>query len=1062
LWQALEADLKGPHSVPSQSGKDSNLWEVLKSDLILNQTPEQRPGIESKEMTDKRGRYYMLKNGTAHYYMRLSPEEFWVWQRLNGQTSVQDLILLFSEEFKALITDSAFASLLDRLRNAHMLNEAPRTLYSDLSETIEKSKFSHGFTWLARIFVTREFTIKGLDIHLERIHAKVGRYFFVLPVQITFLLITTIGVYFFIKLAQEPKYHLLDKGHVIQLGLLAYLPLVIHEFGHAITAKHFKCEVYRGGFMLYYGLPAVFVDTTDVQMFGKKEKLAVTWAGPYTGYILAGSCALLVYFLPNIPPSTSEKLLQLALTAITISTFNLLPMVKLDGYYLLADTLEIPRLRERSIEFITHTLPTKIRKHQKGWAGEERIFLAFGIFSFLSTFYFTWAGLVFWDWQVGRSITKLFNGNENILITIGNAGLAILAISSLAYSLFWLSDKVKHFLRWLESKGFLSTPGRATLVIILCVLTLILFSWFVLQQSMQGVFITSGIIALPLAAWLAWKNFRSLRGSVYRWMWLVALISCVAGTGTSILELSSIASLNLRWTVLGPSLEAAWETRLQLATIVLMVLFFIGTGRQLLHFRGGWRTFSLFIISTGIVLYVISFSQLQVPDIPEWLKNVDERTRLALRATASGLMLGGLFHWRLRPNKTELRKTEFNKQAPKPSASSREKITNAFHWLQIVILDEVELDFGMPSRKTLINGIYLATSNTKSGGNASAGMTLGELGRSAATELEELLKSVEQIGGRVYAHRTLADGYDSLSWELQEIAEDYILKHMLHAQGLSSELSEMRNDLEVLLRSVPLFISLKDKQLRKLSQKFQPKRFAPKDKIIQAGKPGTTFYVIRTGQVEVMSTRGKLLNRLGRGDYFGEAALLTNENRNATIRALTPVETLELDKKQFNRFLRKHFRREGTTRDQFQHLSMLREIPIFDQFDASQLISIAEIMERVKFERRKVIFKQGETGDSFYIVESGKVNVKIDGSVRTTLETGEHFGEIALIMDCPRTATVIAQQTTILLRLRSNDFQKFLQSFDSLNYGIERIKSRRIKLNRTWDIQATLSNNADL
>jgi CRP-like cAMP-binding protein len=77
---------------------------------------------------------------------------------------------------------------------------------------------------------------------------------------------------------------------------------------------------------------------------------------------------------------------------------------------------------------------------------------------------------------------------------------------------------------------------------------------------------------------------------------------------------------------------------------------------------------------------------------------------------------------------------------------------------------------------------------------------------------------------------------------------------------------------------------------------------------VKQGDDGDAFYVIASGQVDVIEDRRRK-GRLGAGDYFGEIALLMREPRTATVRAVTPVRALELERKAFDRVLAKSFRK---------------------------------------------------------------------------------------------------------------------------------------------------------
>jgi CRP-like cAMP-binding protein len=66
--------------------------------------------------------------------------------------------------------------------------------------------------------------------------------------------------------------------------------------------------------------------------------------------------------------------------------------------------------------------------------------------------------------------------------------------------------------------------------------------------------------------------------------------------------------------------------------------------------------------------------------------------------------------------------------------------------------------------------------------------------------------------------------------------------------------------------------------------------------------------------------------------------------------------------------------------------------------------------------------RQGDTGDLFYVVESGRLSVSVDGVVTRTLGPGDFFGEIALLRDVPRTATVAAESEVLLQTLGRDAF----------------------------------------
>ena len=95
------------------------------------------------------------------------------------------------------------------------------------------------------------------------------------------------------------------------------------------------------------------------------------------------------------------------------------------------------------------------------------------------------------------------------------------------------------------------------------------------------------------------------------------------------------------------------------------------------------------------------------------------------------------------------------------------------------------------------------------------------------------------------------------------------------------------------LRVLPLFASLSDAELERLGRAFEAKQVSPGAHLTLEGASGYSFFVIESGTVRV-ERDGQLLKTLSDGDFFGEAAILTGERRNATVTAASDVELLVL------------------------------------------------------------------------------------------------------------------------------------------------------------------------
>jgi MFS family permease len=103
-------------------------------------------------------------------------------------------------------------------------------------------------------------------------------------------------------------------------------------------------------------------------------------------------------------------------------------------------------------------------------------------------------------------------------------------------------------------------------------------------------------------------------------------------------------------------------------------------------------------------------------------------------------------------------------------------------------------------------------------------------------------------------------------------------------------------------------------------------------------------------------------------------------------------------------------------------VDLLRAVPFFTALPETAVERLASAAARVQVSAEEEVVKQGETGDRFYVVAAGELGVIVDRAEVTTLHDGDYFGEIALLRDVPRTATVRAHRDSTLLALDRDDF----------------------------------------
>ncbi len=169
---------------------------------------------------------------------------------------------------------------------------------------------------------------------------------------------------------------------------MIFAVVTVHEFGHGLTLKHHGGRVEEMGVMLLYFIPAFYCNVSDAWMMGRRERLLVSVAG---GYIQIFLWALATIAWRILAPETLASQVCLIIIAFSgIQTlFNFNPLIRLDGYYMLSDYVQVPNLRpkalaylkNRVVGFITGTPAPESETNRR----ERRILVWYGLASSLFT-----------------------------------------------------------------------------------------------------------------------------------------------------------------------------------------------------------------------------------------------------------------------------------------------------------------------------------------------------------------------------------------------------------------------------------------------------------------------------------------------------------------------------------------------------------------------------------------------------------------------------------------------------------------------------------------------------
>lgn len=250
------------------------------------------------------------------------------------------------------------------------------------------------------------------------------------------------------------------------------------------------------------------------------------------------------------------------------------------------------------------------------------------------------------------------------------------------------------------------------------------------------------------------------------------------------------------------------------------------------------------------------------------------------------------------------------------------------------------------------------------------------------------------------------------------------------------------------LKSVSILAPLTDEQRDALCTTLEEVNFKDGEVVVQQSQPADALYFIRKGNVNVMiktdwsaDGHGKKVGEMKAGEFFGENAVSGEEKptRAATICTCGPVEMLKLTRENF----------ASTIGDLAETLKynfnqkVLGGMEMFKVLSESERQILIDALQEVRFLEGDKIIKQGEEGKAFYIIKSGTVCVSAGTEIlKDGMGTGAYFGEMAILNNAPRMATVTATADTTCMELDRDTFNSLL---GPMNEILSRVAAARAK-----------------
>lgn len=319
-----------------------------------------RPDLHISEQKYEGRICHVVKDPVCLRYYRFNKQEYYVFQLFDGQHTMEQVRTEFEEEFKphrleyndleGFARQLVTAGLVQqetagtgkhlftrraKQRRMRRIAAVSNILYWKIPVFDPDRLLSWMITWLWWIF-TWPFFIASVGLML----AAAGH----------------VLLHFQTFYDKLPAYHeFFAFNTVLYLWLSLGVVKIIHEFGHGLSCKAFKGECHEMGILLMCLSPALYANVTDAWTIADKwKRIIISFAGIYVELIIASIATFVWWYTPQYPVVNNIALCLMVLCSVSTFVFNANPLMRFDGYYMMADWLEVPNLRDRANKYLTN------------------------------------------------------------------------------------------------------------------------------------------------------------------------------------------------------------------------------------------------------------------------------------------------------------------------------------------------------------------------------------------------------------------------------------------------------------------------------------------------------------------------------------------------------------------------------------------------------------------------------------------------------------------------------------------------------------------------------------
>lgn len=406
------------------------IWESIRERIqYATFVPRLVPGVERADLRRRDGSpYTVMKNPHgdrgAGRYLRLEPADVALVELMDGQRTIQDIVIESLQRTGVFALDR-LARLTSALGANGFFGEETPEVYQHLARlSAQRDPLTRAALLLKRLIVWDIARWNNADGFVRSVYRLGGRLAFTPAGAVVIGLVCLAGLASWVAEVGAGRHALATIDDSFVLGLVALivlqvLSISVHEAGHALAIRHYGRRVRRLGLAMYYLFPCVYVDSSDMAMSTRKARVVVSLAGPIGGLLVGALCAFIAASDHGVVGGIAFKAASLLIFQFAL---NLVPILELDGYYIITDLLDMPMVRQRAIAFARGSVARKLRKRER-WTRAEIGLGIYGVLAIVTSLLMIAFSLSLWQSRMTIAAKELLASGP-----IGAAILGLLVI----------------------------------------------------------------------------------------------------------------------------------------------------------------------------------------------------------------------------------------------------------------------------------------------------------------------------------------------------------------------------------------------------------------------------------------------------------------------------------------------------------------------------------------------------------------------------------------------------------------------------------------------------------